>query len=127
MREPATPTVIVVGENSEFAYLMQRYVSQGGYQVFVVEPNPGTVDVARQRTPIAILIDVESPQAKGWDILRTLKADLTTQDIPVLICSWLDEELRSLEEGAAAYLRKPVMYDDLHAALTDASAQVSSA
>jgi CheY-like chemotaxis protein len=126
MRDPAAPTVIIVGEDSEFVYLMQRYVSQGGYHVFVVEPNPGTVDAARQKTPAAILIDVESPKAKGWDILRALQADLVTRDIPVVVCSWLDEELRSVKEGATAYLRKPVMYDELLSALTDACAQVSN-
>jgi len=126
MRDPAAPTVIIVGEDSEFVYLMQRYVSQGGYHVFVVEPNPGTVDVARQKVPAAILIDVESPKAKGWEALRLLKADLATRDIPVLICSWLDEKLRSQQEGATAYLRKPVMYDELLTALTDACVQVSN-
>jgi CheY-like chemotaxis protein len=113
------PKVMIVGEDTEFAYLIQRYVNQGGYHAFVARPNPGTVDLARQEVPLCILMDVESPSAHGWDMLRMLKLDPGTRDIPVVICSWLDEEARCLKEGAEAHLRKPVMYDDILSTLRD--------
>ena len=119
MPDAATPMVMIVGEDSEFVYLMQRYVSQRGYSVSVAHPGSSTVDTVREKAPVAILVDIESPQAKGWDILRMLKADRATCDIPVVICSWLDEETHSLQEGATAHLQKPVMYDDVLATLQD--------
>jgi CheY-like chemotaxis protein len=70
------------------------------------------------------LMDVESPSAQGWDILRMLKVDPDTRDIPVVICSWLDDEAHSLKEGAEAHLRKPVMYDDIVTALRDVGIRI---
>lgn len=113
------PKVMIIGDDTEFAYLMQRYIAQGGYQAFVAGPNPGALDLVRQELPMCILMDVESPSAQGWDILRMLKVDPHTRDIPVVICSWLDDEAHSLREGAEAHLRKPVMYDDIVMALQD--------
>jgi CheY-like chemotaxis protein len=120
MKDATVPTVVIIGEAPEFVYLMQRYVSQGGYHTCVMRPNTVTLDAVRQEGPICILVDVESPRAKGWDVLRMLKADLDTRHIPVVICSWLDEEARCLEEGATAHMRKPVMYDDVLSILAEA-------
>lgn len=120
MTDATVPVVMIVGDDSEFTYLMQRYVSQRGCHVLVAHPNPGTVDTVRQEKPTAIVIDVEFPKAAGWDVLRMLRADQGTQDIPVVVCSWLDDEARSLEEGANAHLRKPVMYSDVLEALVEA-------
>ncbi len=124
MDSTMAPKVMIVGEDTEFIYLMQRYVSQGGYQAFVASPNPETVDLVRQEVPMCILVDVESPAGHGWDILRLLKVDPDTRDIPVVVCSWLDEEAHSLEEGAEAHLRKPVMYDDIVTALQEAGIRI---
>lgn len=118
------PKVMIIGKDTKFVYLMQRYLSQGGYRAFVASPNQGTVDLVRQVVPLCILMDVESPSAHGWDVLRMLKMNPDTRDIPVVICSWLDEEARCLKEGAEAHLRKPVMYDDVLATLKDAGMRI---
>lgn len=125
MKDQADPVIMIVGEDSEFVYLMQRYISQRGCQSLATRPDPRTVDVARAKVPLAILIDVESPKAAGWEVLKRLKADRTTQEIPIVVCSWLDEQTHSLQEGAVAYLRKPIMYDDLSTVLTQAGVQTS--
>jgi CheY-like chemotaxis protein len=118
------PKVMIVGDDTEFAYLMQRYAAQGGYRAFVAGANPGVLALVRQELPMCILMDVESPCAQSWDILRMLKVDPDTRDIPVVICSWLDDEAHSLKEGAEAYLRKPVMYDDIVMALQDVGIRI---
>jgi CheY-like chemotaxis protein len=46
-----------------------------------------------------------------------LKADPEVGKIPVIVCSWLDEEARGLTEGADIYLRMPILYADFEAAL----------
>ena len=120
MHDAAVPLVMIVGDDSKFTYLMQRYVIQRGYRIAIVHPDPHIVSTVDREKPAAILIDIESPQAIGWDMLRVLRANKGTQNIPVVICSWLDDEVRCLEEGADAHLRKPVMYSDVFDALADA-------
>jgi CheY-like chemotaxis protein len=58
------------------------------------------------------------PDTDGWDVLQALKADPSTCEIPVLICSALREEKRSIAQGADGYLQKPILYEDFLAALT---------
>jgi CheY-like chemotaxis protein len=53
----------------------------------------------------------------GWEVLKRLKDDPVTRDVPVIIVSIVDEKPRGAALGAAAYLVKPVSRDDLFTAL----------
>ena len=55
--------------------------------------------------------------ATPWTVLRELKADPRTREVPVIVVSMLDERPRGLASGAAEYLVKPVARDALLAAL----------
>jgi len=43
-----------------------------------------------------------------WDLLKQIKMEEETAKIPVIFCSVLDEKKKGLEQGASAYLIKPV-------------------
>ena len=120
MNSAAASTIMIIGDDSDFSYLMQRYVRQSGHQMVVAGLGEEAVALARREKPVVIMLEADLPDKTGWDVLRALKADRATCDIPVVICSWLDEEARSLAEGADGYLRKPVMYRDFLAALVEA-------
>jgi CheY-like chemotaxis protein len=112
--------IMVVGDNADFSYLMRRYVSQAAHRAVCAHPEMDAVALARRVRPIAIVLEVDPPGSRCWQVLRALKAESDTRDIPVLLCSWLgDDEEHSLDEGADVYLRKPVLYEDLLAALAD--------
>jgi CheY-like chemotaxis protein len=53
------------------------------------------------------------PQKDGWQVLRELKQDPETREIPILICSILQEEEKGYSLGASEYLVKPFLQDDL--------------
>jgi len=123
MSDVQSSTIMIVGDNADFSYLMQRYVRRGGHQMVVVGPDEDALELARHKKPSAIVLEADLPGAPGWDILQALKSDQATRDIPVLICSWSDEEERGLMEGAAGYLRKPVLYEDFLVALEGVGAR----
>jgi urea transport system substrate-binding protein len=54
----------------------------------------------------------------GWHILEALKADQEVGNIPVIVCSWLNEEIRGLELGADCFMRMPILYADFESLLT---------
>jgi signal transduction histidine kinase/DNA-binding response OmpR family regulator len=64
--------------------------------------------LAQQLRPAAITLDIIVPGADGWEILRLLKADQATRNIPVIIVSLLDNRELGLALGAADYFVKPV-------------------
>ena len=76
--------------------------------------------LAQQLKPAAILLDIRLPGMDGWTVLDRLKHDPTTRHIPVHIISVEEGRQRSLQQGAIAYLQKPVTAD----AITDALAEI---
>lgn len=61
--------------------------------------------------PDLILLDIMMPEMDGYEVLKRLKANSETQDIPVIFITALDEtedEMLGLELGAVDYISKPV-------------------
>jgi CheY-like chemotaxis protein len=59
-------------------------------------------------------------------VLKALKADPETADIPVIVVSIVDEQSRGVELGAAAYLVKPVRREELLSALAGVGVPVAT-
>jgi DNA-binding response OmpR family regulator len=77
----------------------------------VLLPSPFLLESAlKQKTPDLILLDIDMPGLSGYDVLKILKADEETKDIPVIfLTSNIDDEseLKGLLMGAADYITKP--------------------
>jgi len=57
------------------------------------------------------------PDKDGWTVLTDLKSDSETRDYPVIICSILEQGDKGFNLGAADYLVKPILQEDLLHAL----------
>ena len=58
-------------------------------------------------------LDLVLPGVDGWEVLKTLKSDIATRDIPVVIISRVDERELGVALGADDYFVKPVDRDHL--------------
>lgn len=117
-------TVLLVEDDPAFIYLIRRYADKGGCELVSTSRGEEAVEMAREKQPDMVLLDIMLPGMDGWQVLRALRDDPATQDIPVVLCSALSEEARSIEEGADGYLRKPVLYQDFIGALEDMGIEV---
>jgi signal transduction histidine kinase/CheY-like chemotaxis protein len=115
--EDSGPLVLCVDDDTGVISLYRRYLHLRGYRVFGLTDSNRVLDVAKRLNPYAITLDVMMPQKDGWDVIRELKDDPETSDIPVIICSIISEEERGMSLGAADYLVKPIMEEDLVMAL----------
>jgi signal transduction histidine kinase/DNA-binding response OmpR family regulator len=111
------PLVLSVDDDTGVINLYRRYLNQRGYRVFGLTDSSRVIDMARRLQPYAITLDVMMPKRNGWEVIRELKADPATSHIPVIICSIVSEAERGMSLGAADYLVKPIMEEDLIAAL----------
>ena len=63
--------------------------------------------------PFAVTLDIMMPNKDGWSVLAEIKSDPGTRDIPVVICSIIEQEEKGYSLGAADYLLKPILEEDL--------------
>ena len=107
------PIILAVDDNRQVISLYERYLGSHNYRVIPLT-NPGqAVQLASQLQPFAITLDIMMPSCDGWTILEKLKQNPETRHIPVIICSILEDQEKGFSLGAADYLVKPILEEDL--------------
>ena len=101
--------MILLVEDSRFMRIAsERALVKAGYDVVSVVDGEAALRMARERIPDLILLDMMLPTLDGLGVLRALKHDSRTADIPVIVLSGLGQqnEAKLKKEGAAAYFKK---------------------
>ena len=108
---PAHHTVLYVEDNLATISLMEQIFSMRPQVRLITAMQGGlTLDLAREHSPDAVILDLHLPDIPGDEVLRRLRADPRTGAIPVVMFSADATERqvkRLLAAGAAAYLTKP--------------------
>jgi CheY-like chemotaxis protein/signal transduction histidine kinase/HAMP domain-containing protein len=110
---PADPVVLIVEDDPHFARVLLGLVREKGFKGVVTTHGAHVRSLARQFTPLAIMLDIFLPDMLGWTVLNHLKQDPMTRHIPVQIISVEEERLQGLGHGAFNYLIKPATTDEL--------------
>ena len=108
---------MAIDDDPQVISLYERYLQPQGYQVVSLTNPTQAKERAKQLKPYAITLDIMMPGYDGWSVLNDLKSDSETRDIPVIICSIVEDQERGFSLGAADYLLKPILEDDLLNAL----------
>ncbi len=119
MSQRVSASIMVIGTDLHFCYLMRRYVRESAHPLLFAGPDEKAVDLAQREKPAIIVMEAGLMDTKGQQMLSTLKTNESTCEIPVVMCSWHDEDPEKLEQGADVYLRMPILYGDFLAALTN--------
>jgi diguanylate cyclase (GGDEF)-like protein len=80
------------------------------YTVYQVKNGQETVETAEKYLPDVILLDVIMPEIDGYSVIKELKNNEKTRDIPVIIVAGqknVDDEEKGLALGASDYIIKP--------------------
>jgi CheY-like chemotaxis protein len=107
-------TTILLVEDSKIQRLTnERILHKAGYTVLNAGDGEEALQIARQRIPDVILLDMLLPKLGGREVMHALKAPPTTQ-IPILFLSSLSQanEERLRNEGAAGYFEKSRLVAD---------------
>lgn len=117
-RVPTAPiktnnTVLAIDPNHKVIEYYQKQLIEHGYNVIPVTDPSQAIFQARKERPFAITLDLIWPQEDGWQLLKSLKNNPSTQHIPVIICSMSEEKDKALRLGANGYLPKPILGEDL--------------
>ncbi|MGH8675246.1 MAG: response regulator, partial [Burkholderiales bacterium] len=109
--------ILVVDDDPDVRQLLQRHLSGEGFRVLTAAGGEEALRIARQVRPRAITLDVMMPGMHGWSVLTALKKDPELAQIPVLLCTILDDRNMGFALGASEFLTKPVDRSQLVALL----------
>jgi PAS domain S-box-containing protein len=115
----ASSAVLVIDDDPYAREFLSRVLTREGFSVATESDGPRGLSAARRIQPIAILLDVMLPGLDGWRVLRELRADPRTKNIPVIVQTVLDDRNFAYALGASAYLRKPIGREDLAATVAE--------
>ena len=113
----ASKVVLAIDDNPDAIYLLRENLTEAGYCVVGALSGEEGLQKAREFRPFAITLDILMPHKDGWEILRELKADAATQDIPIIVVSIVDNKHLGYRLGAFDYLLKPFDREAILAAL----------
>jgi CheY-like chemotaxis protein len=119
MRAEQAPTILLIDNSLDFAYLIDRYGAEGGYRIDHAATFEEALTYLEQNSPQALLLNLLLPANAGWDFLERVKSDESLKGFPVIVFSSIRDEERALSAGANGCLWKPIMYADFQAALLD--------
>ena len=105
-------TILLVDDSRLLRTANHRALVRAGYDVIDAEDGQRALELAQEKMPDLILLDMMLPKLSGPEVLRTLKSDPRTSSIPVIVLSALSEKNREKleQDGAAEYVEKS---DDL--------------
>lgn len=101
--------ILFIEDESALQTALEKTLSEKGFRVIAALDGEIGLQLAEKEQPDLILLDLILPKKDGFEVLRELKANSKTKDIPVVILSNLEEESdiqRTLELGATTYLVK---------------------
>lgn len=102
------PTILLVDDDPTIHDLLGRFLSKEGFQVVSAYQGEDAIRIAKEIHPTAITLDIMMPGMDGWAVLKRLKGDPETADIPVIMASMLQNEDLGYAVGASEVLSKPV-------------------
>ena len=103
-------TILVVDDEKDIVELVKYNLQKEGFAVLTARNGKQALEQAQQQ-PHLILLDVMMPEYDGWEVLKRLKKERKTANIPIVFLtakgSEVDEVL-GLELGANDYIVKPI-------------------
>jgi diguanylate cyclase (GGDEF)-like protein len=109
-------TVLIIDDDSNITNLLSKRLSQEGFNVITAKDGQSGLQLAAQKLPDIILLDLLMPEMSGKDVLRELKSDSKTLSIPVIILSAIadtSDKIDGLSLGANDYIVKPFRFKEV--------------
>ncbi len=105
--------ILIIDDDEEIRYTIGQYLIANGYEISYASDGDEGIMKAKKLQPFAITLDVMMPGKDGWTVLKELKENPSTKDIPVILISILGDKKFGYELGAFEYFIKPIASDKL--------------
>jgi signal transduction histidine kinase/DNA-binding response OmpR family regulator len=109
------PIALIMEDNEDIITYLKSILSPY-YDLYIARNGAEGIGIARKLVPDIIISDIMMPEKNGFEVCETLKTDLQTSHIPIILLTGRSEQadkIEGLEKGADAYLLKPVDEEEL--------------
>ena len=103
-------SILIVDDEPINIAVLEGTLSQSGYQPLTADNGPLARQLAKEKTPDLILLDIMMPGESGFDVIDKLKNDSRTSQIPVIFLTAtadVEKKLEGFRLGAVDYIVKP--------------------
>jgi DNA-binding response OmpR family regulator len=108
--------IVVADDEVDVRELVAYRLSRSGYEVVEASDGEQALRLALENPPDLAVLDVMMPKLDGYELTRRLRAEPSTQRVPVILLTARAQEAdvsQGFEAGADDYLRKPFNPDEL--------------
>lgn len=108
--------LLIVDDMPDNISVLFNFLTRANFEVLVAPNGKQALRVAEYAHPDLILLDVMMPEMDGFEVCQALKAQATTQNIPIIFMTALSdtgEKVRGLSLGAADYITKPIQHEEV--------------
>ncbi len=108
-------TALIVEDVQTDLMILTDYLETIGWRVITAINGEEALKYLSSNKPDIVFLDVVLPGRSGFEICRTIKSQVDTQKIPVVMCSTKNTDMDrfwGLKQGADLYLTKPVNRHD---------------
>ena len=124
------PTVLVIDDSATFREALRGALESAGYDVVVAGSGEEGLRIAATQRPRGVVVDGVLPGLDGASVIRSLRLDVALRDVPCVLLTGAEDrgaELRALDAGADAFVRKDGDIDVVLAKLGAALRRTSAA
>jgi DNA-binding response OmpR family regulator len=110
--------VLIVDDIEDNRILLDRFLKACGYSTEMCASGREALSAISRRTPNIVLLDWMMPQFSGLDTLRAIREMHDATQLPVIMCTAIDEEVQvvaAITAGANDYMVKPISLPILRA------------
>lgn len=121
------PRILAVDDNEDNLLLLSEVLNVFDCSLLTATSGQIALTIAQAYNPDLILLDVMLPDLNGIEVVRHLKHNPTTENIPVIAVTALarqEDRDRLLAAGCSDYISKPYMIEDLEAIVRRALVQI---
>ena len=109
--------ILVVDDESDARVLLSNLIEGYGCRVMAASSGEEALRLAREFRPDLVTVDLIMPRMDGWQVVKSLKADPQLKQIPIVVVSVVADEHSGKIFGAIDFVEKPLMRENLMAAL----------
>jgi two-component system, OmpR family, response regulator MtrA len=102
--------VVVADDDVDILALVKAVLERSGHEVIAVTNGAQALASVQSHNPDLAVLDISMPELDGLEVLRRLRADEDTHDLPVILLSAQAQEAdveRGYATGASDYVKKP--------------------